>query len=533
MITEIERKYILNSMINLLDEYDYNYTLHALNSIIDEWASQKDTLIEAFKKHPNYVDGKFLIAFDSDYTRDIDVGAIQYFESWLCGKCVIPMTNEIPEDVIAQRDAEHRPYVSHDLADVICSIHNLNSRNISEEFDKMLEKALPQIHPRAGQKTSKVINKMCTYLNYSKHPDYNKEFAKFADALSPLTIRRHTVLSINPLDYLTMSFGNSWASCHTIDKNNKRDMPNSYSGQYSSGTMSYMLDSSSMVFYTVDAEYDGTDYWTQSKINRQMFHYGEDKLVQGRLYPQANDDNDKAYEPYRKIVQSIMSTIFDFPNFWTLQRGTSAAEKFIDSEGTHYRDYENYSNCTLSKIKGVANDKSFTVGARPICIHCGERHNEENNINHCADKVRCAHCGKVIREEDSYAIDGQYYCDDCVCRCPDCGCFEIKDKMIYLEEYGWYVCNDCLENGYKKCAHCGEYTRNYGTKWCEELGDYVCESCYNEHYAKDDEKEVLKQPLKGQFFKTVNIDTGAVYRSMYEYASRWFVPWGSADEEDI
>ena len=183
---------------------------------------------------------------------------------------------------------------------------------------------------------------------------------------------------MNPLDYLTMSFGNSWASCHTIDKTNKRRMPNSYEGMYSSGTVSYMLDKPSMVFYTVDAAYEGKDFWHEPKINRQMFHWAEDKLVQGRLYPQDNDGNGGAYTPYREIVQKIMSEIFEFPNLWTVSKGTDAASKYVVSEGTHYRDYESYSNCTLSRPKGSENEEYFRSedltehNGRWLCDSCLE-----------------------------------------------------------------------------------------------------------------------------------------------------------------
>jgi hypothetical protein len=200
------------------------------------------------------------------------------------------------------------------------------------------------------------MNKLFTYLGYNKHPDYNREFAKYADALNPLVIKRHTILSLNPLDYLTMSFGNSWASCHTIDKENKRNMPNSYQGQYSSGTMSYMLDATSMVFYTVDKSYEGIEYWTQPKINRQMFHYAEDKLVQGRLYPQDNDGCQNEYTGYRNLVQEIIAQVLEVPNLWSLKIGTNAAGRYIYTRGTHYADYCYYDNCSLSTLKGSENE---------------------------------------------------------------------------------------------------------------------------------------------------------------------------------
>lgn len=479
MITATERQTILSNMQTLLKEYDYKYTLDALNSIIDEWSEQKETLIEAFKKHPNYVEGKFLIAFSQDYRRDVDVNAAEYFLDWLIDVIRHKPTTDLPEEIYNQLADKENNLLPRDLSNAICAMrYYFKNITIPKEYADQLNAAIPQIHPRTGQKLSKVVNKLCTYLNYSQHVDYNKEFAKFADALSPLTIKRHTVLSLNPLDYLTMSFGNSWASCHTIDKENKRNMPNDYQGAYSSGTMSYMLDPSSMVFYTVDAGYDGTDYWTQPKINRQMFHYGEDKLVQGRLYPQCNDDDDAVYEPYRKIAQGIMATIFDYPNFWTMKRGSVAASKYIISYGTHYRDYEHFNTCTLSTIKDSANLNLFTVGATPICIQCGTKHRTQDNINCCADKMTCEHCGRQIAEDDGVWCGDNFYCCDCVTYCDMCGYCEPNCRVRYLDNYHMNVCDDCIDDNFVTCEECGEYVRDYDAVYDEETDTYYCRDCY-------------------------------------------------------
>lgn len=488
MITESERKYILDSLMRLLDEYDYNYTLHALNDIIDEWANKKSTLIEAFKQHPNYVDGKFLIAFNCDFHRDFDKDAVLSFYKWLECQCMMEMVDSLPEDINIKRINDECAWLPDGLFRFLADMDDwAKERTISEELAQEIDKVLPQIHPHAGQKTSRVVNKICAYLNYDKHPDYNREFAKFADGLNPLTIKRHTVLSINPLDYLTMSFGNSWASCHTIDKNNKRRMPNDYSGCYSSGTISYMLDESSMVFYTVDSKYDSDDYWSQPKINRQMFHYGEDKLVQGRLYPQSNDDDDNGgYTQYRNIVQEIMSIIFDFPNIWTLRKGSRAASEYIYSRGTHYRDYENFDNCSLSTIKGVDNDRTFNVGACPICVNCGERHDVEHNINCCVDKRVCVCCGRLIHEDDGHCVGDQFYCDDCVTYCDECGYYEPNDRVRYIDNLNIHVCEDCLDDYYYYCDRCGQYHRIGNEHYLENLNIYVCPYCFEDYIQCDE-----------------------------------------------
>ena len=515
VITENERKVLLGAMEDLLEEYDYSYTAKALNKIIDVWATKKGTLIEAFKKHPNYVEGKFMIAYTIDIERIIDKAEIARFGSWL-NDIMYLMRDGLPEEVDQRRRADGVSCLPWDMFNILNKLDDdeFATRVLSEHAAEVIDNACPNIRAKKGEKTSRVINRFCKYLGYDKHPDYNRQYAKYADALSPMIIKRHTVLSINPMDYLTMSFGNSWASCHTIDKENKRDMENSYEGMYSSGTMSYMLDGSSMVCYVVDASYDGNDYYTQDKINRQMFHWGQDKLVQGRLYPQSNDYNGTAYEPYRKMVQEIMSVIFDFPNLWKVKKGTAAANEYIITKGTHYADYVHFSDCTLSTIQGKENNECFEVGAIPICVECGYTHTTQGNINCCMGEYRrCEHCGNIIRDEDDERWVGDYcYCSDCTTWCEDCDeyhlnadCTEVRpdyyvcedclneywtrcdecddwvrrSETTYIEGEGIDVCEDCLEDKFEQCVVCNDYYRRIDMHETED-GDYVCHDCYEE-----------------------------------------------------
>lgn len=479
MLTTNERNYLLNSMEELLVEYDYEYSESALNDIIDEWASQKAGLIEAFKKHPNYIEGKFMIAFDADYERKIELQPSYDFSRWIRFTAIVEREGELPAEVIARmQEGECLPQ---DMFDFFYLLASFAERVLSERTTDFINRAFPTIRAHVGQKTSRVVNKICQYLGFDKVDGYNREFAKYADSLSPMIIKRHTILSVNPLDYLTMSFGNSWASCHTIDKANKRRMPNNYSGCYSSGTISYMLDSTSMVLYTVDAGYNGNEYWTQPKINRQMFHYGEEKLVQARLYPQDNDGASDAYMPYRNIVQQIVSEIFGFPNLWTLNKGTSAASRYIDSRGTHYRDYYHYGSCTLSRVKGSENEDFITVGASPICIECGSRHSTENNINCCHGSYICEDCGDRISEDDVIWIDGDPYCRDCCSYCDHCEEYH-RGNSTYIPSNYRNVCDSCLEYYYTYCDECDEYVHNDDAYYIECEDRYVCESCLHQNY---------------------------------------------------
>ena len=255
---------------------------------------------------------------------------------------------------------------------------------VTSEAASWFKSYFPEAKIIEGQKLSRAVNKILCSLGIDKCPNYNKEFAKFADACNPIKVKRHTVISVNPLDYLTMSFGNSWSSCHTIDKSNIRriDGSNGYSGAYCSGTLSYMLDSSSFVFYTVDAKYNGNELEKENKINRCMFHFGDNRLVQGRVYPKSNDTGaDELYKDIREIVQKVMADILEVPNYWTNRSGYSACTNATYSFGTHYKDYANYGTCNVSTLKDDRDAHlKIEIGHDPICPSCGKTHRRESNL---------------------------------------------------------------------------------------------------------------------------------------------------------
>ena len=479
-ITQEQKDYLATNMKRLLEEYEYKYSEEAINKIITTWAKNKKNLIESFKKHPHYIENEFCIAFEQDYKRTFDIKAVERFRSYL--QDIAPYHKDtLPEEIKKQIEIDGTNYLPRELYYVINYLEDYISQNTLTQVQALrFQEIIPQVHPKIGEKTSRFINRLLNYLKYNLDENYNKEFAKFADAINPLTIKRHTIISVNPLDYLTMSFGNSWSSCHTIDKYNVRHMPNGYQGQYSTGTISYMLDPTSIVLYTVDKEYNGKQFWYEPKITRQMFHYDTNTLIQGRLYPQTNDSGcDDIYEQLRHIMQQTISTINEFTNLWELKIGPSQIRPHVISFGTHYQDYLNFYNCTISTRKNEENTK-LIIGHEPICIVCGKEHAEETNINHCATK-RCNKCGTQLEEDEVYIVDGEAYCRDCVTYCDRCGSWVLDDDtMYYVDSERRYICEECFNEDYVQCECCNEIIRRDDAY--SHDGNYYCESCYEDTF---------------------------------------------------
>lgn len=471
-------------MIKVLNMYDIPWGNSAIDKIINTWADNKTPLIELLKHHPNWNDEKCYVAFDQNIKGQPDEGKIYGFIDWMINK---------------------RRYT-----DALDALRYYREQLLDEQIASLIKECYPDIKGiSAGQKTSRAVKKICTLIGITSntYSDFEKRYAKYSDAINPLDVVRHTILSVNPVDYLLSSNGNSWSSCHTLDKNN----PNGYSGCHCSGTMSYLLDGTTMVYYQVDKEYDGNDLEFEPKIIRQLFHYKDGILVQGRLYPQCNDGKNSLYTPIRAQLQKIIADCLVSPNLWRKKGGTSACCSVINSEGTHYRDYECQSECSVSKIikmipKGRVDNRHMTVGHDIYCVKCGDWHDMESTLlcEDCHDNYgdsgshRCCDCGDRYDEDEMYLIDGSWYCCNCSTYC-DCCDERVPNSYInYYDELNMHICNDCRDENFTTCDCCDDLCRNDDVTWVESTDEYVCDHCLrtNYTYVESEDDYFLNEEVK-------------------------------------
>ena len=250
-----------------------------------------------------------------------------------------------------------------------------------------------------------------------------------------------------------------------------------------------MLDQSSVVFYFLPESFNGDKPEFEAKVKRCMFYLGEDKLIQSRVYPDGRDGGDASLAPdIRAIMQKLVAEMFNVPNLWKLEKGTCVCDEVTTSRGPHYRDYLTYEDCNVSfmrRIDGYINRKDFRIGSEIICPECGEIHYEEENIycDRCADGCKCTSCGDSIDPEYSYHINGEYYCDNCVSRCDECGEMfinELDETDTYggtwLSHYRRNVCHGCLREEYTWSDEENMYIQNDSAIVTEEGSVYLFDS---------------------------------------------------------
>lgn len=407
---------LVEEMMRLLTKYNHRNTEHGVCCILEKFFTAKEPLIKLLQKSDNYV-GDLRIVLDEQLERRGNESEIHKWIDVFPNKvkavdCIKKKTDangkvmtdyfRIGKQTISIADLENE-----ELKTSLATRHEALSAFTSEgyttasetEYKRFIEAignfrfhtsptmSAEDIEPLAsykiheGMKTSRAFNKICHHFAVDKSTAtittsrgekkrvYDIEFAKYADMVSDKKRNIKFFISVNPLDYLTMSFGINWGSCHTIDKHNQRGIAGDhYGGGYCGGTMSYMCDETSIITYvhnTMPENYEA------GKVYRNMFHLGGDGvLLQNRIYPQGNDGCTDLYKEFRIIMQREMAKLLGLEaNKW-IRRG---AITNVASVGCHYKDYNSRADCNISypSERPQCQSQVITIGSTRLCPNCG------------------------------------------------------------------------------------------------------------------------------------------------------------------
>lgn len=412
---------LVDDVMALLTKYKHRNSEHGVCTMLHEYFTNKKDLIELFQKSEHYM-GDMRMMIDIELARENSARDVFEFCNGFpvnvkADKVIIKYKDEkgkALEDYLrtGTKSIKARDLMRKETVALLKVASDNQSKFASngmtqaslDTYNKFVQatqtfgrapsptietdvalKFSPEYNIHEGMKTSRAFNRMCGFYGIDKAPKYNKLFAQYADMVSGLKRKLKFFISVNPIDYLTMSFGVNWASCHTIDQENRRHMENSYHGMYCAGTVSYMLDATSIITFVHD--HVPTD-WEDGKIYRCMFHYGNDILVQGRVYPQGNDGNTDLYKVFRNYVQNELTSLIGITDTtWTKKTSGDVANN-VSSCGLHYRDYVHFGYCNVSypRERSSAKDNVIMIGNRSICPYCGREINEGNGVishSHC------------------------------------------------------------------------------------------------------------------------------------------------------
>ena len=409
---------LVDDMMRLLRKYGHGFTEYGICIALDTYFTNKEPLIKMISGSKNYL-GNMRIAVQKEFDRQ------------LCGNEVYHFINQFertfpPRLLLKEKDEDNKSLSEYLLAgknsfivsglpseeDQASKLEKMRkfdySRNVlldsfknydayarylrdfrdgkhSIIFNDVRHGNGPEL--KKGTKTSRAFNHVCTHYGIDKmFPEqvttvrdgqeitrtvypYDKLFAQFADLVSDLKRKLYFVISLNPLDYFTMSVGVNWRSCHHIED-----------GAWRGGCMSYMLDKTSMITYVIPT-LEG-DIHETPKVYRQMYHYKNNLFVQNRLYPQGNDGATDLYEKFRGFVIEEFAPLIEVDNNWSWYQGTG---NYTNSYGVHYRDYGNNRKCGIfypNSRADHAKNQRITIGHEGICLRCGAIYSDSYAFEH-------------------------------------------------------------------------------------------------------------------------------------------------------
>lgn len=496
--------------------YGEDYITDEIEPVINQGLYSKQTLYDLLKNSPFWNNEQmslsFVHGFRTDYDRDTFNKVIDWMinhEAWKYESVKRAVQNYYGTNVIVDaNNIYHCCYIIDNLKDynkhfnkfynVLYCIHC--DRFLSESTVEKINQCAPELKAHKGEKTVKFLCRVAHLYKLddikdihkieahdgSREKDFgwNYQKVRLGEALAPKTYKQRVYISINPLDFWSMSIGHKWTSCYSIDCSNL--LGNSqyeYQGCYSAGTTAYALDSTSVIMYTLPEDYNGDTPWREQKLRRCVFNIIDDgtydKFTMGVLYPDGraggcNEGEASLVKQWRNIMQKVIADCLEVKNQWTYSYN-NVSDEATDEYYEGYIDIFHggqYINTSYLGVKGTPhNAKLIKIGARPRCISCGRDFHDDEE----ADNVMCEDC----REDYDETC---HYCG--------AGISTRNSDYIYCDDNGCCYCDsDCAtDDGVEYCADDNRYHTNDQWRYCE----------YSECYLHED---------------YVEMNDGAIYRT--------------------
>lgn len=292
--------------------------------------------------------------------------------------------------------------------------------------------------------------------------------------------------SVHPLDYLSSSENTyNWRSCHALD------------GEYRSGNLSYMTDSSTVVCYlrgsdNVNIPLFPSDVPWNSKKWRMLLYFSEnwDIIFAGRQYPFTST-------PGLEVVRNELMLMF---HETTRCVYTLWCNNYISAENTNLPIDFKYIPVRgeLLSLTDIVPDDSrdalhFNDLLRSSCYtnpyymiknnYAWARHETSHPRVMIGRKVKCLYCGK-----ENITNPETMMCDDCELEygheeneiygtCDCCGARVIRDDAISVGEE--IVCDACFATECFICDYCDEVHFKSEEVYNKDHCSYMCKYCYD------------------------------------------------------
>lgn len=373
-------------------------------------------------------------------------------------------------------------WLCQDAADVITDTEIINNLKhlvqsnilIEDKIDVTIkyrrEGAKRELQLQKGMKPVRALSKI---VDYFKDVESFKKVASLFEAyrlqhsvvLNDKMVKGNLVVSIHPLDYMTMSDNASnWQSCMSWREK----------GCYHVGTIEMMNSNNVVCCYLeskepfhFNSENESDAYTWNNKKWRQLLYVTKDIIVSGKPYPYVNNDLTKALiEVVRKLAKQNLNWEYSFgPELYQDMKHINGAYS-MNRARDYIRNRDMKKHNILFDTKGMYNDMLNDSNTKYWCVRNKVKHNK---IISYSGKATCLCCGESIvyfnEDESSYYNDryentGSSICIDCereYFHCDECDCDNTTLKYYnYTRPDGSIgrICEHCWNDKVRICPCC-------------------------------------------------------------------------------
>lgn len=333
------------------------------------------------------------------------------------------------------------------LHDIFCILSLFHYDNIKNGYIKMLPNIAinnkyclefndKKMTIECGQKIIKTIQKVLNFYGYDMSNGLFEEFRnKVSNITTSSNIKSNLVLSIHPIDYMTMSDNNcGWSSCMSWTNN----------GMYSDGTIEMMNSNMVIVAYLEsDNPFVVNNHVIPNKSWRTLLYVHKNILVAGKSYPYYNSELDKkVLEELYKLVNKNLKWDYKYkeqeyrdlysylPNeedqidiYWVSKKqivivtGHAMYNDLLEDKDNVYFCYRNIPK------KGMV----LNASGKNTCLICGLQHygtTSKKICSSCKENYSCCNCENVDSSkkhfeifavnDDNYKVYRESICEHCI-----------------------------------------------------------------------------------------------------------------------
>lgn len=350
-----------------------------------------------------------------------------------------------------------------------------------------------------NMRTVRTIQKVLKGMNFPYMDLFEKWRNKISDININKDIQADLVISIHPIDFMTMSDNNcDWSSCMSWMKD----------GSYSAGTIEMMNSNMAVIAYLESKtpfyiECEGRYFQIPNKSWRTLIYVHKDIIVTGKAYPYFNEGLSKCcLDEMRKLLKKNLNWEYKYinqlyrdnqsinNNFFLKEKGLSRFSRSKDRSQLKHAIYL-YSNCMYNDLieykdrywccrNWVPKTIKLCISGPVTCMCCGDYIEDPQQIHsyddvgsvktchYCKEEKCCDVCGKIRFSRMKYVYSKQYRRENvCSDECaknliwvPSVESFYPKDS---LEQNLFFIIGN--ESGFKDSPYVLNFISRFGGWW--------------------------------------------------------------------